>query len=264
MTRRRLLLAPALLASVIALAYLSAAAPDAQAETIRVFAAASLNHAFMEIGAAYEKAHPGDRVEFSFGGSQLLRAQIERGAPADLFASADREYLQALFEKQLVSVPRTFAHNRLVAVAPMRSARVRRLQDLARPGVKVVVAGPAVPAGRYTRQSLRKMSGRPPFPGDFHRRVEANVVSRETNVRAVLSKVMLGEADAGIVYATDAASVKGKVRVLPALPWLDAPPTCTIAVVSPPGRSKPQTRAFLREVLSRRGQTILRKHGFLP
>ena len=244
-----------------ALALLSSAS-SASAETVRVFAAASLTQAFREIGAVYGKARPGDRVEFNFAGSQLLRTQIEQGAPADVFASADPEHMEALRRKRLAVAPRVFARNRLVVVTPAGRGTVRRLADLARPGVKVVLAGPTVPAGRYALQALRKMNGVPPFPRDFSRRVEANVVSRETNVRAVLAKVALGEADAGFVYGTDAAAARGRVRVLPIPARLNVTATYPVAIVAA-GRTKPGANAFMGEVLSPRGQVILRKYGFL-
>ncbi|MBW3622727.1 MAG: molybdate ABC transporter substrate-binding protein [Armatimonadetes bacterium] len=234
----------------------------AQSATVRIFAAASLSDAFREIGRNVERARPGNRVEFSFAGSPLLRTQIERGAPADVFASADFEQMRPLQRRGLVHPPRVFARNRLVVVTPATRNKVRSLRDLARPGMKIVVAGPTVPAGRYTAQILRKMSGGGSFSIEFQRRVEANVVSRETNVRAVLSKVALGEADAGFVYATDAATAKGRVRALPIPASMNVTAAYPVAVLRA-SRVQPQASAFVKELLSPRGQAVLRKHGFL-
>ncbi|MGQ0721811.1 MAG: molybdate ABC transporter substrate-binding protein, partial [Candidatus Eiseniibacteriota bacterium] len=186
-----------------------------QAEPVRVFAASSLTEAFGEIGALFRSRSPGDDVEFQFAGSQLLRVQIEEGAPADVFASADRVHMDALEGRGLVvdgSV--VFARNRLVVVTPVEHPKVERLADLARPGTRLVVADANVPVGRYTAQVLSKMTRAGLYGDDFQRRVSANVVSQETNVRAVLAKVALGEVDGGFVYSTDARTVAGKVITL--------------------------------------------------
>jgi molybdate transport system substrate-binding protein len=236
--------------------------PAAAGDDVRVLAASSLTEAFQEIGRAYERAHPGARVELSFAGSQVLRAQIEQGAPADVFASADAEQAEALLRQGLIGPPAVFARNSVLVAAPP-AGTVRTLPDLARPGVKVVMAGPEVPAGRYAERVLEKLGATGAYGPDFAARVRANVVSRETNVRVVLSKVLLGEADAGFVYATDAASAGDKVR------RLDLPACCTvaaaypIAVVTRPGAS-PGAAAFVELVTGTAGQAILARHGFQP
>ncbi len=234
----------------------------ASAATVRVFAAASLTEAFQEIGAAYQKAHPGDTLEFNFAGSQVLRTQIEQGAPADVFASADTVQMDALRKGGLAAAPRVFAHNRLVVVTPAGHAKVRRLADLARPGMKIVVAGSTVPVGRYTTQVIAKMSAAGLYGDDFAARVQANVVSQETNVRAVLSKVALGEADAGFVYVTDAETTPGKVRMLAIPTRMNVVATYPIAAVAKSGE-RAGAEAFVRLVLSPTGQAVLRKFGFL-
>ena len=157
-------------------------------------------------------------MSFNFAGSQQLATQLEQGATADVFASADERWMTYAAEKDLLAEPaRLFAHNRLAVIVPATNpARIGRLQDLARRGVKLVVAAEAVPVGAYTRQSLAKLAQAPDFPADFDRRVLANVVSQEENVKAVVTKVQLGEADAGVVYVSDAiGSVARHLRVFP-------------------------------------------------
>jgi len=235
------------------------AARPASAGTVRVLAASSLTEAFGEIASGFEADHPGTKVEVSFAGSQVLRTQIEQGARADVFASADREDAAALARKGLLGPTRVFARNALVVVVPAGAARVASLAGLARPGTLVVVAGPAVPAGRYAACALRRLDGEGAFGPGFGARVRANVVSEETNVRAVLSKVALGEADAGFVYRTDAATAGGKVRVLELPVSVVAEyPIGVLRDASDPGAAE----AFVERVLGERGQAILRRHGF--
>lgn len=234
--------------------------PASGAETLRVSAAASLTESFQEIARLFERAHPGDSVELNFAGSQVLRTQIEQGAAVDVFASADLVHADALRSAGLLAAYDVFARNRLVVVAPAAGARVRRLDDLARPGTKIVVAGGSVPVGRYTTQVLTRLGAAGLFGDDFQTRVQANVVSQETNVRAVLSKVALGEADAGFVYATDAAS-SDKVAVI------DVPSRYNVIAEYPIGvlegsQAPEKARAFVALVSSAQGQAVLRRFGF--
>jgi molybdate transport system substrate-binding protein len=227
------------------------------AETIRVFAASSLTEAFREIAAQLQAARPGTRVELSFAGSQVLRTQIEQGAPADVFASADQEHASALVRAGLLGPTRVFARNALVVAVPAGAARVTSLADLGRPGTRIVLASPSVPAGRYAAEALRLLDRDGSLGEGFLARVRRNVVSEETNVRAVLSKVVMGEADAGVVYRTDAAGAGTRVRALE-LP---------VAVVAeyPIGLvvgGRAAAAAFVDLVLGERGQAILRRHGF--
>ena len=172
------------------------------ARTLNVFAAASLTDAFKEIGQAFEAANPGVTVMFNFAGSQTLVTQIQQGAPADVFASASGTNMDAVVTGGYVdkAAPQVFLTNILLVILPSDNpANVQTLQDLAKPGLKVVLADASVPAGKYARQILDNMSKDPTYGTDFGTKVLANVVSNETDVKQVVAKVQLGEADAGIV-----------------------------------------------------------------
>ncbi|MBI3960015.1 MAG: molybdate ABC transporter substrate-binding protein [Chloroflexi bacterium] len=173
-------------------------------QEVVVFAAASLTEAFTTVGASFEQSHPQSRVTFNFAGSQQLASQLDQGAQADLFASADQRQMEAAVSAGRIDPGAvvSFACNRLVVVASGQSAA--SLHGLAQPGVKVVIGAEVVPVGAYTLNFLAAAAADSSYGEAFRRGVLENVVSYEQNVRAVLSKVRLGEADAGIVYATDA------------------------------------------------------------
>lgn len=209
---------------------------------LTVFAASSLTSAFTAEGAAYEKAHPGSRVTFSFAGSQTLVAQLKQGAPADVLATADTATMTA----SGLSGSRVFARNRLVILtAPGNPKRITTLADLARPGVRVVLAGPTVPVGKAAGAALQAAG------------VTVHPVSLEADVKGVVTKVRLGEADAGIAYVTDLSAAKGAVA------GTDLPGVSNrypIAVAKPGA----EATAFVAFVLSADGEAILRSYGFLP
>ncbi len=170
-----------------------------------VFAAASLRDAFMEAGEVFERVHPGVEVVFNFAGTQELRAQIEHGAKADVFASADLKHMEALRNQNYVQSPDIFARNNLViVVARERASDIQNIGDLVKAN-RVVLGAPDVPIGRYTKTFLDKSSAI--FGEDFGAKIEAKVVSRELNVKQILSRVVLGEAEVGVVYRTDARNL---------------------------------------------------------
>lgn len=235
-----------------------AAQPERQ---LTVFAASSLTDAFNAMGPDFERANPGVRVRFNYGASSLLRTQIEQGAPADVFASADYAQMQPLAAAKKVDAPRTCARNRLVTVVPAGNpGKVNRLQDLARPGLRVVTTAPTVPIGRYTQEVLEKLGRTHGFPPDFAARVNASVVSRETNVRGVLAKVTLGEADAAIVYETDARTT-ARVKLIRVPEAANVIAEYPIAAVTGT-RAHAEAGAFVRYVLSSKGRGVLKKYGF--
>ncbi len=237
----------------------------AQERSLTVFAAASLTEAFTEAGRILESREPGLEIRFNFAGSQQLALQVERGAAADVFASADERWMSTARDRGLVSDDiQAFVRNRLVAIVPTGNpGRVDRLQDLGKRGLKIVLAAEAVPAGRYTREALRKLATAPGFGADYDRRVLANVVSDEENVKAVVAKVQLGEADAGIVYRSDiTAAVARAVRMLEIPKAYNVIATYPIAVLKD-ARNPMAARAFVAFLLSGEGQALLERHGLL-
>ena len=238
----QLLLAGALAGSLVT----GATAADARVTGITVYAAASLTDVFPRIDSG---------PKYSFGASSALAAQITQGAPADVFASANTTIPDQLFAKKLVLKPVVFTRNRLVLVVPTSNpAGIHSVYDLKKQGVKLVIAAPAVPVGSYTLQVLKQMG---------LTSVLSNVVSRESDVRGVLAKVALGEADAGFVYSTDAKTVPGKVNVIKIPAWAQPKVTYSMAVVSS-STHKTAAKKYIAEVLSKAGQKKLLAAGFLP
>jgi len=242
-----------------------AAGPAAAAEraTIVVFAAASLREAFEAAAPAFTKK-TGVAVTYSFAGSDLLVTQLKQGAPADVFASANEAQMKIAADAGLLtSAPRTFARNRLVVIVPSDNpAKISELADLAKPGVKVVLAAPSVPVGNYSRTAFRKLNGRTGYAADFDGSVERNVVSNELDVKAVATKISLGEGDAGVVYATDVtSSIAGRVKTI-AFP-AGVAPEATYPIAALKGAPNPAgAEAFVDFVLSPGGQGFLKARGF--
>lgn len=229
---------------------------------IIVFAASSLTEAFKEAGAAFQAANPRTKVTFNFAASSALAVQLNEGAPADVFASADNAQMKVVTDKGAAREPRTFVKNLPVVVVPRGSSAVGGFGDLQKPGLNLVLAAPEAPIGRYSRDILTRASA--PQGGispNFSERVLANLKSNEPNVRAVLAKVQLGEADAGIVYKTDLAAAGGDVTAIEVPTQYNIVAEYPIAVVSA-SRKPAVASAFVTFVLSPVGQAILQKAGF--
>lgn len=238
-------------------------ASAAPAPTLTVFAAASLGDALGAIGTAYEAA-TGTGIVLSTESSTALRTQIEQGARADVFLSADTTNPAALVAAGLAdgaTVP--FAGNRLAIIVPAENpARVLAPADLARPGVKIIAAGTSVPISSYAGILIERLAGLPGSPAGFVALYAANVVSREDNVRAVLAKVELDEGDAGIVYASDAS---GSTTILTIAIPPGANVTATYAGVVPTTATDPSAgHAFLSWLAGPAGQSVLASFGFTP
>jgi molybdate transport system substrate-binding protein len=252
---------------LLALAGLLALAPPARAAdqaNLAVFAATSLSDAFQEAARVLQRER-GWRIALNLAGSQQLAAQLEHGAAADVFASADARWMDYMRERNLLAgEARPFVRNRLVVIVPRTNpARIDRLEHLARRGVKLVLGAEAVPVGRYSRWVLDSLARAPGFPPDFARRVLRNVVSEEENVRAVVGKVQLGEADAGLVYRSDVAGSAGRH-----VKTIAIPDSCNVIASYPIAvlREAPNAAAaagFVEFLLSPRGQELLERHGFL-
>jgi molybdate transport system substrate-binding protein len=233
--------------------------------TLTVFAATSLQDAFNELAAGFREQNAAVRVEFNYAGSPTLRAQLEQGARADVFASANLAQMELAVKNDVVEPGWSiFARNSLVIITPSDNrARIEGPADLARPGLKLAIASPEVPAGAYTRQMLASMELDPTYGRGFTDRVGRNVVSLESNVKQVVAKVELGEADAGVVYGTDVtASVAGRIRTIMVPDRFNVMAAYTIGLVED-ASNKRAGQAFIDFVMSQRGQDVLKKHGFL-
>lgn len=257
-------------------ALLASASPAPVSETapaplepadLTVFAAASLTEAFGEIGQNFSAEHPGVTVIFNFAGSQQLAQQLGQGAPADVFASANATQMNVTIAAGRVvsGTAQTFVRNRLAVIYPTDNpAKITQLQDLARPGVKVILAANEVPVGRYSLDFLNKAITDTAFGPTYMDDVLTNVVSYEENVKAVLTKIALGEGDAGLVYTSDITG-EGADRVgrLDIPDNLNTIATYPLAVVSDSAYPT-QAQAFVDYVLSSDGQAVLEMYGFIP
>ena len=269
MIYRMFSLAAVLLVGMLAALGCSAAATTdnhSSGPTVTVFAASSLAESLPAVAAAFEAENPDVSVVFNFAGSQTLRTQLEHGAAADVFASANWEHMASVKQADLLgNTAEYFAANRLVVATPVGSNAVQTLEDLARPGVSIAVAAEEVPAGAYTLNALDLMSASADFADDFAAAALANVVTNETNVRAVAQKVVLGEVDAGLIYETDAAAAQytGSFRLIE-IP-LQFNPAAQYPIASLATAVHPEVaQAFIAFIQSDAGQAILRKYGFAP
>ncbi|HET7627378.1 MAG TPA: molybdate ABC transporter substrate-binding protein [Bacillales bacterium] len=236
------------------------AAGDEKKKQLTLFAAASLTEAFNEMADAFEKQTGAD-VSISFAGTQVLRTQIEQGAQPDVFASANIKHMQAVKKEGFVSNYETFAYNSLVLIVPKNNpAHITRLKDLASKNLKLVIGVKKVPIGIYTRKMLTNAAQS--FGASFKSEVLNHVVSMETNVKQVVKKVTLGEADAGIVYDSDVTNaVDDKVKTIKIPDDFDVKASYTIAVLNKAGHPD-LARKWLDFVTSDKGQAILKAHHF--
>ncbi|MCL6518133.1 molybdate ABC transporter substrate-binding protein [Alicyclobacillus sp.] len=239
-----------------------AAGVNRESVTLTVDAAASLTGAFQQMGRAFEKFHPGITVRFNFAGSQTLVTQMEQGAPVDVFASADEKNMDRLVQAGLADKPAIFAKNQLVIITPGDNpAGVHSYADLPK-ARRVVLGVPDVPIGAYARRSLQLADG--VYGQGFSQRVMAHVVSQETDVKQIVGKVALGEADAAFVYRTDSMGAnRDQLQVVEVPDQLNVIATYPIAVIH--GAPHPDlAQAFVQFVRSAQGQAILADSGFSP
>jgi len=229
---------------------------------LTVYAAASLKGTLEAVRTAYETALPGTTITLATDASSTLRTQIEQGAPADVFLSADEQNPAALGDAGLTdgaAIP--FAGNSLVVIVPTANpADLDTPADLALPGIKVIAAGADVPITRYATRVVTGLAREPGYPPDFATRYDANVVSREDNVKAVVAKIELGEGDAAIVYATDAraSTTVGTIQI----PTAANVRAAYAGVVVKSSAHLAAAHAFLAWLVGSGGQAVLARFGF--
>ncbi len=238
----------------------------ASGNELNVFAASSLTDALNEIAAVYEANTPGTRIKLNYASSSILAAQVLEGARADVFASANVEQMEYLMENDMIlGEINYFASNRMTAIVPAENpAKIESIADLAKPGVALVLALPGVPARVYTDQFVNQIITDPAYGADFHAGFYSNVVSEEANVRQVVAKVALGEADGGIVYLSDVTpDIKDRVLQIPIPDEYNPVAQYPIAVLDNTQKAE-YAQDFIHFILSREGQAILQKWGFGP
>ena len=237
---------------------------EEQGGTLTVFAASSLTDAFGELARTFEERNPGVEVRQSFESSSTLLTQIQQGAPADVFASAAEEEMDAVAKDDLVAgEPEIFVRNREVIMVPRDNpAGIESMRDLASPGTRLVLVEDGVPAADYAMEILGKADAE--YGGDFKRNVLSNVVSREADVRASVSRVALGDADATFGYASDyTPDIRDRVRVVEVPESLNIVATYPIAVLQD-AKNPGLAREWVELVVSEEGQSVLEKWGFEP
>ena len=231
--------------------------------TLNVFAAASLKESFTAIANRYQQGHPGVIIKLNFAGSQILEQQIASGAPADVFASADLANMKKASDAGLVGDSQVFVKNRLTVIIPTSNpGKINTLHDLANKGVKIDIEASTVPAGKYSLQVLDKMALSPQYGPAYVSAVKANFVSLETDVKAVVTKVQLGEVDAGFVYVTDAGAAKDKVTMIQIPDTFNVIAQYPIAVTKSAAHAS-DAQAFMQYILAKDAQDVLQQYGFI-
>lgn len=243
-----------LAAGVLALVTLLAGCGgDDAVDVLRISAASSLTEAFTELAAAFEADHPEAEVVLTFGGSPALVTQLREGSPADVLVTADESSMDRAVAAGDVREPVVIARNRMALVVEAGNPRgITGLDDLARPGITVALCATAVPCGRLAREAL-DVSG-----------VDLAPVSREENVKAVLTRVELGEVDAGLVYETDAMAAGAAVERLPLPPGAAVLSTSSLAAVTTEAEATDLARRWMALLRSPAGRQALEAHGFGP
>ena len=232
--------------------------------TLTILAASSLTDAFGELAKTFERQNPGSEVRTSFGASSEMLAQIQQGAPADVFASADQENMDTAVESGLVTgKPEIFVKNREVVMVPkVNPANIKGLRDLAKPDIKLVLAEEEVPAAEYAREILDKANAE--YGDGFEKDVFSNVVSREVDVRASVNRVAVGDADATFGYASDyTPEIRDRVKVVQIPPDLNIVATYPIATLKD-AKSPTLAKKWVDLVTSEEGQRVLKQWGFEP
>lgn len=234
--------------------------------TLTVYAAGSLTESFTEIDAAFEAAHPGVQVEINFAGSQQLALQLTEGGQADVFASANTKKMDEVVAAGRIAIdkPVLFAHNKLVVIVPAENtAGITELADLAKPGIKLVLGSEEVPVGTYARQIVDNLAANADYGVEYKEAVMANVISNEDNVKQVVAKVQLGEADAGIVYRTDVTpDIIDNFKLVDIPDGFNVIADYPIAVLD--DAPQPELAAmFVDSILNGDGRDILSKWGFM-
>jgi molybdate transport system substrate-binding protein len=235
-----------------------------QGGTLTILAASSLIDAFGELANRFEEQNPGVKVRQSFESSSTLLAQIQQGAPADVFASAAEEEMNTAVKEGLVEgEPEVFVKNREIVMVPKDNpANIRRFRDVAKPDVKLVLAGKDVPAADYALQILGKANKE--YGADFEKDVLSNVVSRESDVRASVNRVVVGDADATFGYASDyTPDIRDRVKVVPIPPDLNIVATYPVAALED-AKSPGLAKKWVELVTSGEGQRVLQKWNFEP
>jgi len=243
-----------------------AAGDGKQGGTLTILAASSLTDAFRELAATFEKQNPGIAVRTSFGASSALLTQLQQGAPADVFASADQEKMhQAQKEDLMTGQPRVFARNHEVLIIPKDNpADVRNFKDLAKPDLRLVLAQKEVPVAEYTMQILDNAARDPGYGPHFKRSVLGNIVSREADVRASVNRAVVGDADATFGYASDVTpGIRDQVKVIQIPEDLNVIATYPIGILKA-SKNKELARMWVELVLSSEGQQVLKKWDFEP
>lgn len=237
-------------------------------KTITVFTAGSLKGAFTEIATQYEADYPGTTVVLNIDGTQALRTQVEQGARGDVFASANTKHMDALMAEGLMKngTVTNFLENRVTIALPVSNpGDIQEIDDLATPGKKVLIGTPEVPVGEYARQVLENMAEEPEYGQEYADAVMANVISEETNVNNIIAKLLIGEADAGFTYASDAITPAYADQ----LTTIPIPDEYNVIAHYPIGvlreSADPETAAdFIAFIRSEEGGVILSSYGFTP